>query len=286
MGVVLLHICMHATRTHVYTPSHHSCDTFEFLLHCTALHCTTASKPYAQLLNPAANCSGYPIEQLTDSTYLESAYLVLYGSLPTRCAICPFSAVSRLPCSALLCSSLLGVLLFSSMICSAFDFNPRAGAVCPSIGRTSFSAQHSTLHSPHTPLTLSSHFCLFRSQLTSFSDAVSLHAGVPTAVEDVIAAMPHDAHPMAIILTGLTALSGCHPEQNPALAGQSVYRSREVQDLQIARLIGKVRWAVCWALCWTLCWALCCWVEGGSRKHSNSFLVSWWEGGGGFSKPV
>eukprot|EP00879_Flechtneria_rotunda_P001354 GHRR01001504.1.p1 GENE.GHRR01001504.1~~GHRR01001504.1.p1 ORF type:complete len:374 (+),score=124.68 GHRR01001504.1:84-1124(+) len=52
--------------------------------------------------------------------------------------------------------------------------------------------------------------------------------------------MPHDAHPMAIILTGLCALSGCHPEQNPALAGQHVYKLREVQDQQIARLIGKI----------------------------------------------
>eukprot|EP00882_Tetradesmus_deserticola_P018934 GHRQ01020357.1.p1 GENE.GHRQ01020357.1~~GHRQ01020357.1.p1 ORF type:complete len:118 (-),score=33.38 GHRQ01020357.1:156-509(-) len=71
-----------------------------------------------------------------------------------------------------------------------------------------------------------------------------LHNGVPRAVEDVIHAMPHDAHPMAIILTGLCALSGCHPEQNPALAGQNVYKSREVQDQQIARLIGKVCYSV------------------------------------------
>lgn len=40
---------------------------------------------------------------------------------------------------------------------------------------------------------------------------------------------------------GLCALSGCHPEQNPALAGQNIYKSREVQDTQIARLLGKVR---------------------------------------------
>lgn len=28
---------------------------------------------------------GYPIEELTEATYLESAYLVLYGNLPNRC---------------------------------------------------------------------------------------------------------------------------------------------------------------------------------------------------------
>lgn len=105
---------------------------------------------------------GYPIEELVEATYLESAYLVLYGNLPNR------------------------------------------------------------------------------QELTGFTESVMMHSGVPRAVEDVITAMPHDTHPMAIILTGLCALSGCHPEQNPALAGQNVYKSREVQDQQIARLIGKI----------------------------------------------
>jgi citrate synthase len=85
-----------------------------------------------------------------------------------------------------------------------------------------------------------------------------MHAGVPRAVEDVIHAMPHDAHPMAIMLTGLCALSGCHPEQNPALAGQNVYKSREVQDQQIARLIGKVCYFVM-LLCYML-WLVRCFV--------------------------
>lgn len=89
-----------------------------------------------------------------------------------------------------------------------------------------------------------------RPELAGFTESVMMHSAVPRAVEDVIHAMPHDAHPMAIILTGLCALSGCHPEQNPALAGQNVYKSREVQDQQIARLIGKV----------SSCWAGCCWA--------------------------
>jgi len=106
---------------------------------------------------------GYPIEELADqSSFLEVAYLVLYGDLPTK------------------------------------------------------------------------------PQLTMFSEAVNRHSAVPAVVEDVIAALPHDCHPMACILTGLSALSGCHPEQNPALAGQSVYKSRDVQDKQIVRLVGKI----------------------------------------------
>lgn len=53
-------------------------------------------------------------------------------------------------------------------------------------------------------------------------------------------ALPHDAHPMGVLLTGLAALSTCHPEQNPALAGQGIYKSKEVQDKQIVRLVGKI----------------------------------------------
>lgn len=41
-----------------------------------------------------------------------------------------------------------------------------------------------------------------RSELANFEQTVNMHAGVPKAVEDVVNAMPHDAHPMAVILTG------------------------------------------------------------------------------------
>lgn len=43
---------------------------------------------------------------------------------------------------------------------------------------------------------------------------------------------------MGIVLTALNALSTVHPEQNPALAGQNIYKSKEIQDKQIVRLIG------------------------------------------------
>lgn len=106
---------------------------------------------------------GYPIEELAErSTFIEVAYLVLYGNLPTQ------------------------------------------------------------------------------SELSIFQEAVMRHSAVPVAVENAIAALPSDAHPMGSILTGLCALSTCHPEQNPALAGQNVYKSQEMQDKQIARLVGKI----------------------------------------------
>ena len=77
-------------------------------------------------------------------------------------------------------------------------------------------------------------------QLTRWEEAVMRHSALPTAVENVIAALPHDAHPMGTMLAGMAALSTCHPEQNPALAGQNIYKSKEVQDKQIVRIIGKM----------------------------------------------
>lgn len=70
--------------------------------------------------------------------------------------------------------------------------------------------------------------------------AVMRHSALPTAVENAMAALPMDAHPMGVLLTGICALSTMHPEQNPAMAGQNVYKSREMQDKQIVRLLGKV----------------------------------------------
>ena len=67
------------------------------------------------------------------------------------------------------------------------------------------------------------------------------HTALPGPVLDAIAALPMDAHPMGVLLTGLSALSTLHPEANPALAGQNIYKTREMQDKQIVRLLGKVR---------------------------------------------
>ena len=77
-------------------------------------------------------------------------------------------------------------------------------------------------------------------ELTRWDEALMRHSAVPDAVERAVAALPHDAHFMGIVLVALNALSTVHPEQNPALAGQSIYKSKEMQDKQIVRLIGEV----------------------------------------------
>lgn len=78
------------------------------------------------------------------------------------------------------------------------------------------------------------------SELSTWSEALARHSALPAPVASAVAALPHDAHFMGTVLVALSALSCCHPEQNPALAGQGVYASREVQDKQIVRLVAKM----------------------------------------------
>eukprot|EP00884_Botryococcus_braunii_P005517 jgi/Botrbrau1/14967/Bobra.0018s0069.1 len=77
-------------------------------------------------------------------------------------------------------------------------------------------------------------------ELVRWEEALMRHSAVPETVERAVAALPYDAHFMGIVLTAINALSTCHAEQNPALAGQNVYDSKEIQDKQIVRLIGKM----------------------------------------------
>ncbi|XP_057528101.1 citrate synthase, glyoxysomal-like [Amaranthus tricolor] len=78
-----------------------------------------------------------------------------------------------------------------------------------------------------------------KSQLASWEFAVSQHSAVPEGVLDIIQAMPHDAHPMGVLVNAMSALSVFHPDANPALRGQDLYKSKQVRDKQIVRILGK-----------------------------------------------
>ncbi|ERN09354.1 citrate synthase, glyoxysomal [Amborella trichopoda] len=105
---------------------------------------------------------GYPIEELAESsTYLEVAYLLMYGNLPSQ------------------------------------------------------------------------------NQLADWEFAISQHSAVPQGILDIIQAMPHDAHPMGVLVCAMSTLSVFHPDANPALRGQDLYQSKAIRDKQIARLLGK-----------------------------------------------
>lgn len=84
-------------------------------------------------------------------------------------------------------------------------------------------------------------FSIFESRATLLCALLSVEPlmGPSLGARQVVDALPHDAHFMGIMLAELSALSTCHPEQNPALAGQSIYGEKEIVDKQICRLIGE-----------------------------------------------
>ncbi|XP_039068761.1 citrate synthase, glyoxysomal-like [Hibiscus syriacus] len=76
-------------------------------------------------------------------------------------------------------------------------------------------------------------------QLADWEFAVTQHSAVPQGILDIIQSMPHDAHPMGVLVSAMSALSVFHPDANPALRGQDLYKSKQVRDKQIARILGK-----------------------------------------------
>ncbi|KAH0654584.1 hypothetical protein KY289_032262 [Solanum tuberosum] len=76
-------------------------------------------------------------------------------------------------------------------------------------------------------------------QLSDWEFAVSHHSAVPQGVLDIIQSMPHDSHPMGVLVSAMSTLSIFHPDANPALRGQDIYNSKQVRDKQIVRILGK-----------------------------------------------
>ena len=55
---------------------------------------------------------------------------------------------------------------------------------------------------------------------------------------DAIAALPHDTHPMTVLMTGMATLGAYHPDANPALAGGGVYDDPSVRSEMVLRVLG------------------------------------------------
>eukprot|EP00741_Cyanophora_paradoxa_P003464 tig00000711_g3365.t1 len=76
-------------------------------------------------------------------------------------------------------------------------------------------------------------------QLGMFRAAVAAEAAVPENVVALLRTFRHDAHPMSMLASAVAALGACHPEGNPAVAGEKVYRDPAVRLRQAFRLLGK-----------------------------------------------
>eukprot|EP00878_Enallax_costatus_P036686 GHUV01041221.1.p1 GENE.GHUV01041221.1~~GHUV01041221.1.p1 ORF type:complete len:313 (+),score=85.03 GHUV01041221.1:163-1101(+) len=99
------------------------------------------------------------------------------------------------------------------------------------LGRASFTEVAYLLIYGHLPT---------RDELAAYDQSITAHSYIPKQVQQVIYTMPSTTHPMTLMMAGFTALGACYLGQNPAVAGQGVYKSAEVQDQLIARVLGKV----------------------------------------------
>ena len=77
-------------------------------------------------------------------------------------------------------------------------------------------------------------------QLGYFNRRVMRHTYVHEDLKKAISSFRYDAHPMGMLISLISALSTFHPEANPALVGQDVYRDLKLRNKQIHRIIGAM----------------------------------------------
>ena len=75
-------------------------------------------------------------------------------------------------------------------------------------------------------------------QLDYFDKRVMRHTFVHEDLKKAISSFRYDAHPMGMLISTIAALSTFHPEANPALVGQDVYKDMQLRNKQIHRIIG------------------------------------------------
>jgi len=77
-------------------------------------------------------------------------------------------------------------------------------------------------------------------QLQYFSQRVMRHTFIHEDLKVMMRSFRYNAHPMGMVISTVTAMSTFHPEANPALAGQDVYKSEAVRNKQIHRILGTM----------------------------------------------
>jgi len=67
---------------------------------------------------------------------------------------------------------------------------------------------------------------------------IMTHTFLHTDAANMMHSFRYDSHPMGMFISTMGAISTFHPEQNPALAGQEVYKDKKLRNKQIYRLLG------------------------------------------------
>eukprot|EP00457_Paulinella_chromatophora_P004739 gb/GEZN01004752.1/.p1 GENE.gb/GEZN01004752.1/~~gb/GEZN01004752.1/.p1 ORF type:complete len:461 (-),score=68.96 gb/GEZN01004752.1/:501-1883(-) len=77
-------------------------------------------------------------------------------------------------------------------------------------------------------------------QYSYFSGRVLRHTYVHEKMKTMMGSMRYDAHPMGMLISSISAMSTFHPEANPALAGDKIYKDKSLRNKQIYRIIGTM----------------------------------------------
>lgn len=70
--------------------------------------------------------------------------------------------------------------------------------------------------------------------------SIMKHTMVHKDIGEMMKSFRYDAHPMGILISTIAALSTLHPEANPALRGNDIYKDPKFMNKQIYRLLGNL----------------------------------------------
>lgn len=79
-----------------------------------------------------------------------------------------------------------------------------------------------------------------KEQFERFSHKLSNHTYIHTDLERIIKTFRYDAHPMGMLCSAISALSTLHPEANPSLQGDKIYKNVHFLNKQIYRILGTL----------------------------------------------
>lgn len=79
-----------------------------------------------------------------------------------------------------------------------------------------------------------------KQQLDTFNFKVMNHTYIHSDLERLIKSFRYDAHPMGMLVSSLAAMSTLHPEANPALMGDHIYKDKKFVNKQIFRILGNM----------------------------------------------
>ncbi|EGG16640.1 citrate synthase [Cavenderia fasciculata] len=79
-----------------------------------------------------------------------------------------------------------------------------------------------------------------KSQLDGWSHKIMTHTFLHENLVGLMKSFRYDAHPMGMLISTVAALGTFYPEANPALAGQDIFKSENVRNKQMFRIIGKL----------------------------------------------